>query len=238
MKRVTFAMKQLGMDPAVYTYASFCFSLLLNSTTLTEATDNFRRICTVLLTPTLTHEVTEAKKHIQAALASRDKGDDEDSDERGIDEPGDQQDDEDDETPSAKKFTTLKQESPFTQHFKNIEDTVIANHMSAALGAEDNVLYCPQVVNFLQDRMMPYIFIWGGFVLQGTQLTRITNGVIEKYQGTVKRRMPKNQLPHMHINSNFSFVHGRVVHYLDTLERRKPKKNRKRKVDDSELLDN
>ena len=99
MKRVTFAMKQLGLDPAVYTYVSFCFSLLLNSTTLTEASDNFNRICTVLLTPTLTHDVVEAKKHIQAALANRDKEDDEDrGDERGIDGPS--EDDEDDETPS------------------------------------------------------------------------------------------------------------------------------------------
>ena len=79
--------------------------------------------------------------------------------------------------------------------------------------------------------MMPYIFIWAGFVLQGTGLTRITNGVIEKFQGSMKRNAPKNQLPHMHINCNFEYVHGRAVHYLRTLSKSKQQQqqNDKRK---------
>jgi hypothetical protein len=46
---------------------------------------------------------------------------------------------------------------------------------------------------------MPYCFIWSGFVMRGTDKSRWTNGVIEKYIGTKKgkakthlRKLPAN----------------------------------------------
>ena len=71
MKRVTFSLKKLNLDDATYTYVSFCFSLLLNATTLDSASQLYRHICIILLTPTVTSEVEAAKHKIREALAQR-----------------------------------------------------------------------------------------------------------------------------------------------------------------------
>ena len=88
MKRVTFSLKKLSLDEATYTYVSFCFSLLLNATTLDFASQLYRHICIILLTPTLTSEVANAKDKIREALAQRVVSKDEEDEERKEDARG------------------------------------------------------------------------------------------------------------------------------------------------------
>ena len=42
-------------------------------------------------------------------------------------------------------------------------------------------MHCPEFIQFLLDRFMPYSFIWSGIVLKGTEaaVSRLTNGSIE-----------------------------------------------------------
>ncbi len=42
---------------------------------------------------------------------------------------------------------------------------------------------------------MPYIFIWGSFALKGLDISRITNGTIEKYWATRKGFVTSAKLP-------------------------------------------
>lgn len=51
---------------------------------------------------------------------------------------------------------------------------------------EENVLHFPEFGELLLERYMPYCFIWSGIVMRGTDVTRWTNGMIEKYISTRK----------------------------------------------------
>ena len=60
---------------------------------------------------------------------------------------------------------------------------------------QNNLLFNIKFVDFLQSNLMPYIFIWGGFVFRllnskdkyGHPITHVTQGSIEKHFGTIKR---------------------------------------------------
>ena len=56
----------------------------------------------------------------------------------------------------------------------------------------------------MQEKFMPYYFIWGSLVLRGTDWTRMSNGVLEKHQGFTKNDAPIDVLPHKHLISNYS----------------------------------
>ena len=134
MKRVTFSLKKLNLDDATYTYVSFCFSLLLNATTLDSASQLYRHICIILLTPTVTSEVEAAKHKIREALAQRVVSKEEEDEERKEDDRGvelppaddieheddNHGDDDDDDNGQGEtiKSSTIKNASPFALHFK------------------------------------------------------------------------------------------------------------------------
>ena len=71
MKRVTVSLKKMKIANHNYTYAAFSFSLLLNCTTLNQASEHFKNICTVFLTPSLTPSVTISKAKLREALQNR-----------------------------------------------------------------------------------------------------------------------------------------------------------------------
>ena len=56
---------------------------------------------------------------------------------------------------------------------------------------DENVLFNVDLIYFMQNFHMPYIFIWGGFVFRkmdpNYNITRIYQGCIEKYFSTRKR---------------------------------------------------
>ena len=50
------------------------------------------------------------------------------------------------------------------------------------------------------------MFVWGGFVLNGTGSTRVINDTIEARQGLTERQTPKNLLPHRYVNESYPDV--------------------------------
>jgi hypothetical protein len=75
---------------------------------------------------------------------------------------------------------------------------------------EKNLLYNPDYINFLQKNFTPYIFIWAGYVFRGMEtqqnITRITQGSIEKYFGTIKRIRGQPIVPARHVIASMESV--------------------------------
>ncbi len=71
------------------------------------------------------------------------------------------------------KNDTIKLNSPFYQHFKSIKEAQIElinsphQHTDSILG-EENDLFNPVLIDHLENKYMPYIFLWSGLVLKGT----------------------------------------------------------------------
>ena len=55
---------------------------------------------------------------------------------------------------------------------------------------------------------MPYFFIWASFVYQDLSIDSLTNGTIEKYQGTIKGESSTNHLSHKYAHDSFLMKKG------------------------------
>jgi len=116
--------------------------------------------------------------------------------------------------PLSKKASTIKESSPFTKVFEQIE-------LSSHEGVSEtlNILCNKEYITFLQYHFMPYIFIWSGFVyreMDGTQITRLSQGVIEKHFGTKRREIPKPVVPARHILSSLKTAIADCAKYEST----------------------
>ena len=268
MKRVTGSLKKLHIPTHSFRYAAFTFSLLLNSTHLDMATEVFRQMCIVFLTPTLTAEVTTAKTKLNTLLDVRPESlfemtkiyraaglrfdlsqletnfnedfadsagpqtdDALDSDDRPDNDDGLSTDEEEGEVeeereeditvkkamPDEFSSGTIKSNSPFTAHFREIETTVRRSLSESSSSSPSNIFYSTDIITYFVDSLMPYIFLWGAFILHGTNVTRITNGVIEQYQGQVKRNSKKNLMPHAYITEHYQTVFAKCELYQTAL---------------------
>ena len=89
---------------------------------------------------------------------------------------------------NKKKDSTIADKSPFTQHFKDIQRDVsmdIEDKFESESLSEENEFYCPEYIDTLLKRYMPYCFVWSGFVLKNLNnentRTRFTNGTVENH---------------------------------------------------------
>jgi hypothetical protein len=123
MHRMTATLKEADIDDSQREFAAQCFSLLLNSTTLDEASNHYLAICTVFLSPIINPSVHSAKQSIDLSLGSitrkyikpyQDEPDALETTKSSLD------DDEtvETETSDAAIKATIKSQSPFTAHFK------------------------------------------------------------------------------------------------------------------------
>jgi hypothetical protein len=157
------------------------------------------------------------------------------------DDDGNDDDEESEESPEIEETfqkDSIKNNSKFYHYFKNIRSEV-ENEISSDSNSnsKSNDFYCPQIIDHLQEKFMAYIFAWGGLALKGTGLTRMTNGVLEVYQGFVKKRADKDVLPHKHVISNYETVNGCSIDYLSSIDKLNCKKSSKRKADQLEQND-
>ncbi len=109
----------------------------------------------------------------------------------------------------SRKASTTKAASPFTEVFLEIE-------FASKIGVCNtlNLLYNPDYIQFLQYHFMPYIFIWSGFVyrqMDGENITRLSQGVIEKHFGTKRREIPKPIVPARYIFSSLQIYTALAV---------------------------
>ena len=95
---------------------------------------------------------------------------------------------------------TIKGASPFTKVYLELESTT--KHGESG---NINLLHNKEFIGFLQANFMPYIFIWAGFVyryIQDVNITRLSQGVIEKCFATKRRAIPKPIVPARHIHAS------------------------------------
>ena len=79
------------------------------------------------------------------------------------------------EIPICKKY--LREKSLFTAHFIDIYN----QFQDLPSEYTVNRLYNPSFIDFLLNNFMPYAGIWASFGLNGIQIARFTNGIIDKF---------------------------------------------------------
>ena len=93
-------------------------------------------------------------------------------------------------------LNTLKNKSPFTKHFVQIQEEASESISFETSAEKENQFFCVEVISHLLNKYMPYCFLWASFTLKDlpeNNLTRFTNGTLEKKFGTRKSRS-KNHL--------------------------------------------
>jgi hypothetical protein len=126
----------------------------------------------------------------------------------------------------------VKKSSKFYHHFCSIRTKVEvglhANKTATATPAtpKRNLLYHRQAIDHAEDKWMAYIALWGGFVLRGTGMSRVNNGVIEQHQGSGKRNTRKNLSPHVHIVETSMSVMTNCSSYLECISKSNKKKKK------------
>ena len=109
--------------------------------------------------------------------------------------------------------------------------------MDDSESGEENLLYYPEFIKFLQSFFMPYIFIWGGYIFRNMDstysITKIDQGCIEKYFGTTKRVRGNIPLvPAKHVLLSFKTVIANCVMFTETQELRTKHRETGKQKDD------
>ena len=86
-----------------------------------------------------------------------------------------------DDDENRDKNKTIKEQSPFTEIFKSLEDTTFSKSEIEEANSNPNTKYFPEFITHLNSNFMPYVFIWASFTLKGMEITRLTNEIIESY---------------------------------------------------------
>ena len=98
---------------------------------------------------------------------------------------------------------TIRDRSPFSVEFLHIQNAAQTQIDQLPQIEEENVLFNPSFVKHLNEKFMPYCFIWASFTCQDLNINSLTNGTIEKYQGTIKGESLTNILPHKYAHDSF-----------------------------------
>ena len=153
----------------------------------------FEMICIVFISPFETKEFWKALEHLKKCIEEVDiKVDDflnarkttlQKNKKRADVDNSDNEDslNEDDEEDNEINTETIKEASPFTKDFQEIQVKVVNKQ---PLKGVNNGLHRPSFINFLQKNFMPYAFIWSGFAFGSIDdelpyTCHITNGTVE-----------------------------------------------------------
>lgn len=126
---------------------------------------------------------------------------------------------------------SIKGNSKFNKYFRDIRVEVQKeiDEKDLPKKADLNAFHCKKIIDHLEEKFMPYYFVWGSLVLKDTEWTRMNNGRLETHQGFLKRKAPKDVLPHKHLISNYPTISGIASGYLTSIgkqiEKNKSNKN-------------
>lgn len=101
---------------------------------------------------------------------------------------------------NEQKGKSIKVASPFTEHFNLIRNQIKLPEFEKI----SNYLYYSEFVDFLFDKFLPYVFLWGGFIYQNLKTSKpvshLTNGAIENFIKYRKQEENKSTLPSSYLN--------------------------------------
>lgn len=206
----------------------FTFSLLLNSTDLLSITMHFQHICVFFLSEYENQLFKQSQMYINRCLNERpangmslqtlvsDLGLFKES---SVPQSADNviiSDQTAEETTSNK---TLRAQSPFTSVFKNIKDSTSESLSTLPINDTEtpkNKFYCPEIIQFLLDQYMPYCYIWASFALKDYGVTRMSNGLVEMYNGDRKKPI-KRAHPCIYLDEVVGGVDAHAALYLQEI---------------------
>jgi hypothetical protein len=226
--------KNIANDNDDKRFFGFAMSLMLNCQNLDSIKNCFRKICYICLSETQNDLCISSKHELESAIENRPvsktidslidesfklapNSEDDGSNSKSSNTNAKQSntskriETESDQNFNNEKKRQIKESSPFTKEFLKIEEEVrfeleqIGNHHDSNFNT--NKLYYPAFIKQLQEKFMPYCFIWASFTFKGLNLDHATNGIIEKEWGTEKSQEP-DVLPHKHIFEKFKYIKG------------------------------
>ena len=228
MKRFVRRINSIIKDKIIITFATYCFSLLVNCLDLDTITSYFKLICIVFLSKTITIETKEKLDALEELLTERpiDKKEIKmiiskcnlsivDTDNGAIIK----------EKPKEKRKkppATIKEKSPFTEHFRNIYSKIQNDINNKIDTDEQNIYYYPKFIDCLVESYLPYCFIWSGFVLRDLNneniRTRYTNSALESEIGSRKAMgsYHLNLLPAQYASHSYKLVQGQCIEFLNS----------------------
>lgn len=142
LKAVCQAMLSQTEDKGLAEFATFCFSRLLNSSTIPEATQIFRAFCTILKTPKYTESVEESVRLLDSII----KKSKEKRPKRDIEEKNEK-----------------KESSRFTEYFQKVLEE--ASEQDTHDISEDNPYFCPGIISLLFKTFIEIFPMWSGLLL-------------------------------------------------------------------------
>ena len=216
-------------------FACYCFSLLLNCTTLSQISEYFKILCIIFLSKTKNKQFLDASKKLQELILLRPE-DNQKTEQivaftENMESQEMQQIQSDRKALDKVKKDTIKDNSPFTSCFREIHDEV-KKSIDDSAQFEINSQASPEFIQFLLDKYLPYCFSWAGFVFKGLgNTTRITNGSIEKFFSTKKSVIDKAMQPHRYVTNTFDTTIGYTVKFKQFNETKKETVAKKKEVE-------
>jgi hypothetical protein len=204
MHRYSRGVNKIFKDKETCKFVCFVFSLMLNCDNIQTLGKLFMQLCVVFQSKTMSEQFIEAYNFLVGKIENRDSFNDSDDFEKKI-----YFEKKTDKTANIKQTKAVKDQSKFGQYFRDLESSVKINENSS----DANDLYCPKFIEFLQKYFMPYCFLWAGFVLKGTNITRLTNGALEKYFAHKKKKITSPLYPAEYVNHTFLSTKGKAIEF-------------------------
>ena len=218
------------VDKSMISFCSYLFSLLINCLDLDSISIYFKLICYALLSKRKTDRVTTSLNALQEGINTRpiDKNEIKKMVALHLKEPTIQKAVALNITTKSIienniKKKTIANSSPFTQHFKEIELCTlqeINDENETEILNENNEFYCPEYIETLLKRYMPYCFVWSGFVIKNLNnentRTRFTNGTVENhfYSNKGMGQFFKKLLPAQYANKSYKLNIGKCREFM------------------------
>ena len=167
----------------------YLFGMLLDCTSLAEASSVFTHMCVILDSPHRSASLRASKQKISAMLTAdcRNFIDTELDDDCNLVEIGDDEG----------RANTIRGKSPFTKFFQNIRN---ATEVEQDSSSKSNTQYCPQFLDLFLKDYAGLFPLWSGVLLgnisrhfseielqEEPQMRHDTNNYVENWMGTVKK---------------------------------------------------
>lgn len=184
LKAVTHGFSKQTGDHAVKEYATYCFGLILNSTTLQEALNLFQDMSILFMSANHSDEVEAAKNTLDEKILK--------SKPTTVDDCG---------LTTYVEDMTICGRSPFTRLFKSCLETRCAPTKSL----KKNEFYCTGIIDVLLNNYMGIFPLWSGILLgelsrffkegRKDRKTRETNCHVEQWFSIVKNHSAQKEIP-------------------------------------------
>ena len=195
------------------TFMFQCFAALQNSTTLAESVNTYEDVCTVCLNKYFTPDVSAAKDRLFRQFRKSDDFEQINDEEINAYLHNPEEDN--------LEGKTIKNASPFTDIFDQIKSKIelqISDDTRFAV-MEENTLHCPEVIDCLNEKFLPIICLWSGFMLNlkkentSYEITRDSNSPVENYFKVIKNDigLKKRCRPAKFIVSVKQFIYAKLI---------------------------